>query len=571
MQQRDAAVARAPHRSAAVDWAEFLLQDMYEYVQMGFWTVLPYNAVRSLTPLRLAPAGVVPQHDRRPRPIIHYSFYDTNQLSVPLQPKHAMQFGHTLQRILQRLVYCNSTHGPPLLAKIDLADGYYRVPLTPSVALRLAVVIPSDMPDQPLIAVPLTLPMGWSHSPPFFCAFTETVADIANQAITQPQLRDVHPLFQATQQVPLPTHPQFHNDAIVLGSTDAEPLAYHDVYIDNFITVAQQPLHYHTLNTLLHTIDRVFDGAPHPTCRQAISKSKLEKGDATFATVKRILGWDVDTHKMQLSLPLHRLTALTTLLQTYIQVKRVSKRRWAQLLGVLRSSAPALYGASHLFSILQHAATQRDARRIRITHLLRTVLRDWLLLIKDMHHTLAPLHTLVPTAPTLIATTDALHLGLGGAWTTHHAGTTANYLWRTPVPLTLQANLLTEKHPGGSVTINDLELAASIIGATLASQSSPLPYNHLLLGTDNTAACAWLNKGSTTSTSAPAFLLHQLARLHCALNFTLSALYVPGTSNHIADCCSRLLYLSDTDFLHVQPSRYSPYGSLSPLKKNYSP
>jgi hypothetical protein len=30
---------------------------------------------------------------------------------------------------------------------------------------------------------------------------------------------------------------------------------------------------------------------------------KLEKGDATFATVKRILGWDVDTHKMQLSLP----------------------------------------------------------------------------------------------------------------------------------------------------------------------------------------------------------------------------------------------------------------------------
>ncbi len=55
-----------------------------------------------------------------------------------------MQFGSTLQRLLQRLVYANKLHGPPLITKINLADSYYRVPLNPSAALALAVVIPSN-------------------------------------------------------------------------------------------------------------------------------------------------------------------------------------------------------------------------------------------------------------------------------------------------------------------------------------------------------------------------------------------------------------------------------------------
>ena len=77
---------------------------MFDYINMGYWTVLPYQAVRHLPTLRLAPAGVVPQRERRPRPIIDYSYYGTNAASVPIAPLHAMQFGQTLQRVLQRLV-----------------------------------------------------------------------------------------------------------------------------------------------------------------------------------------------------------------------------------------------------------------------------------------------------------------------------------------------------------------------------------------------------------------------------------------------------------------------------------
>jgi hypothetical protein len=84
-----------------------------------------------------------------------------------------------------------------------------------------------------------------------------------------------------------------------------------------------------------------------------------------------------------------------------------------------------------------------------------------------------------------------------------------------------------------------LELTALLVGAATAAQHTRQPHHTLLMGSDNTAACSWLNKGSTTSTMAPAYLLHQLARLRRALKFNLSAIYVPGISNQITYCCSR--------------------------------
>ncbi len=39
---QDAAIRHGPHPSALHQHASFLLQDMYDYVKMGFWLVLPY-------------------------------------------------------------------------------------------------------------------------------------------------------------------------------------------------------------------------------------------------------------------------------------------------------------------------------------------------------------------------------------------------------------------------------------------------------------------------------------------------------------------------------------------------
>ena len=91
-----------------------------------------------------------------------------------------MQFGHTFQRVLQKVVHANPAFSPVEIIKLDLADGYYRIPVSSSGVQQLGIILPPMMAKQPLIAFPLALPKGWSESLPLFCMFMEMVANITN-------------------------------------------------------------------------------------------------------------------------------------------------------------------------------------------------------------------------------------------------------------------------------------------------------------------------------------------------------------------------------------------------------
>jgi hypothetical protein len=120
--------------------------------------------------------------------------------------------------------------------------------------------------------------MGWSQSPPFFCAYTETIMDMTNDATT---VTNQHPMVQQSQSIALSQPPHFHPQAIVLGTSKQSPLSYTDIYIDDFMVVAQQPNHIPTINKLFHMIDAVFQDVPDSQRCQIISQSKLDKGDGS--------------------------------------------------------------------------------------------------------------------------------------------------------------------------------------------------------------------------------------------------------------------------------------------------
>jgi len=303
---QDAAVARGPHPSASHQHTSFLLEDMFDYVRMGYWLVLPYSAIRGHPQLKIAPSGIVPQHDRRPCLIMDYTFNDVNATSVQCAPHSSMQFGTALQRILQHIAYANKTFGPPLLAKINLADGYYRVPLSAHAALNLAVCLPPDGLDEPMLGIPLSLQMGWALSPPYFCAFTETCADLTN---TQPQVHPNHPHHHAaTPQIATPMQTTFDPTAIFPynPTPPTMSLQYTDVYIDDFMLVAQQPTHQPLMHSLLHHLHSIFADTNDSPRRLIVSQSKVTKDDATLSIHKRLLGWDIDTHHLTIHLPPHR-------------------------------------------------------------------------------------------------------------------------------------------------------------------------------------------------------------------------------------------------------------------------
>jgi hypothetical protein len=308
------------------------------------------------------------------------------------------------------------------------------------------------------------------------------------------------------------------------------------------------------MNIALHTINSMFYDHPDSKRRHAISASKLAKGDATWATKKRLLGWDLDTVSMTIHLPPHRLEHLQTSLQELFHKHRTSLRTWQKLLGNLRSMVPALIGSKYLFSILQTPLQQPQCHRIRITSILRYALCQWLQLATAINHTPAPIRTLVPTAPCAIGALDASAHGMGGFWIPSQLSSTSTpIIWRHPFQPNITSKLISAMSTAGVISINELERAAMIQAYHIALQTMP-PTAHgtFLCATDNTAAHAWVSRGSTTTIQAPAYLLQMLATLARTSHCSFDSVFTAGSTNTLADFCSRSFDIDDATFLaHV--------------------
>ena len=67
------------------------------------------------------------------------------------------------QRVFTTIVHADPRYGPVHLAKIDIADGFYRMWLHLEDIVKLGVAIPTAPGCLPVVAFPLALPMGWAH------------------------------------------------------------------------------------------------------------------------------------------------------------------------------------------------------------------------------------------------------------------------------------------------------------------------------------------------------------------------------------------------------------------------
>ena len=556
---------RGSHPSAKHLFAQFLQDEMLDMASRKYWTVVPYKAVRHLPSLKISPAGVVPQRNRRPRTIIDYTFSGVGPATLQVASPHAMQFGRAFQRVLERIVYANPRFGPVHLLKIDLSDGYYRVPLNARGALHLAVALPSSR-RRPLLAVPTVLPMGWLESPPYFCMATETIADYTNAASPTPRM----PHFQEAKAASLDI-PQFQDTMPrLLPSilTPSTPLQYVDVYIDDFMALAQTyPIATNLRRRLMFNINDVFRANSRPSDfvepvrREPISQKKLDQGDASWKTTGTVLGWLIDTMAGTLRLPPHRLDRLHAILGDLISSACSSVSQWHRLLGELRSMVLALPGCEGLFSQLQ-----AELHRHRRLSSLRTFplsdatlfcLRHWLLLARSLADRPTALVDIVPGPPHYVGACDASSAGMGGVWLpTSLAPFATPFVWRMPFPAAVADALVSSANPTGTINNSQLELLASIAHeAVLCHHPMPHPLT-VLSGSDNTSTVSWLRRASVTTEGPLAPLLLLRARLRRANRLNASVVSVPGVDNVLADFASRSFDLSDDDFLLAFQNRF---------------
>ena len=141
LQRMDDAVKKGCHPTAQKHSA-FIAHEMTEFMESGYWTVLPYSEVRHLPGVRGSPAHMKEELDRKDRFLADHTNWGVNEHTLPLAPKEAMQFGGALYRLCYIIRHADPKYGPVFLAKFDLKDGLYRMHLRPEDALSLTVVLP---------------------------------------------------------------------------------------------------------------------------------------------------------------------------------------------------------------------------------------------------------------------------------------------------------------------------------------------------------------------------------------------------------------------------------------------
>jgi hypothetical protein len=133
---------------------------------------------------------------------------------------------------------------------------------------------------------------------------------------------------------------------------------------------------------------------------------------------KNILGWVVDTIKMTVELPPHRVERLFELLDFVSpRQRRASANKWEKLLGELRWMVLAIPGGRGLFIVFQEALNKwcDNGTIVRLTPVVHSVLKDFRWFTTDMGRRPTGIAELIPARlPATLGAQDDYGIGMDG-------------------------------------------------------------------------------------------------------------------------------------------------------------
>ena len=592
-----AAIDKAAHPSAQSKAAATACRnEALERVKDGCAKLIKWDDIKHNPPtnLKVSPLAAIPHKSREFCMILDLSYnikingiklQSVNETSNKnLAPQHAMfELGNVILRIVWALATADPNI-PFLFTKVDLKDGYWRMCVNANDAWNFAYVLPKLKPSEPTrLVIPDALQMGWSESPPFFCAATETARDVAMKNIQNKASLEPHPL-----------------ESIMLGDANFDflPKTYQnqptefikllEVYIDDFIGVIQaksvEELQQFT-RAVLHAIYNTF---PPPeltgsTMGPPISEKKLTE-EGLWQTCKEILGWTFDGIQRTIELAPQKCKKLRSTILDAVEFGRndpkkyIPLKQFKQLHGKLQFATVALALGKPLMGPLDNAlriARNKNRSRIIISTELRQALMDWRYIIKLIGSRPTFCQELVPTKPVYQGFVDACKWGVGGVW---FSGTEPlqPIVWFQKWPEHIQNRLITDDNPYGDITIAELELMGVFIQWIILEQCTTpdkLHCNSVAIWCDNLPAVAWLYKMRNSSSKWASRILRALAIRLQHFRAALPAIdHLSGLFNIMSDFASREHTTHPNDFLTLFTSTFTPpqgsYWTLCTLNKD---
>ena len=229
----------------------------------------------------------------------------------------------------------------------------------------------------------------------------------------------------------------------------------------------------------------------------------------------------------------------------------------------------ALPGSKGCFSILQEALGNAQYR-IRINKTVRDQLLDFQWMTESLSFRPMHLAEVVLTPPSYFSAMDTAKDGMGGVWFSpllpvkplaicHHKLQQLQHpiLWQVRFSEEIQKQLVSFNKPTGSVTNSDLELSGVIAHKDIIVQAlPPSPHLSTCAFSNNTPVVSWKFKVSTSMCGPAAYLLQSAALHKQHYCYDIKMHYLPGHLNTMADNCSCLWSLSDSQLVSYFNSTY---------------
>jgi hypothetical protein len=465
-----------------------------------------------------------------------------NDTTVRLAPDGPVkELGNVLPRILDFMSTVPAEEHIHF-AKIDLADGYWRMIVDPEERWNFAYVMPS-LPGEPIrLVIPSALQMGWNESPAYFCATTETARDVAQSWIDDSLPLPVHPMEPLAK----PTVPARRQTS--KGPRHQMSAVYVDDFLGACVEDASGTFLQTTARATLHAIHSVFPSPAAtgtPDAKDPISEKKMLKGDGRWDTKKEVLGYLLDGVARTVQLPPDRAADLLKEIASILRKQRVPLKRFRSIAGRLQHAARILPAARAFFTPINNALRGLPSFvGLSRTGEVRHALIDIAAVIRDLAHRPTHVSELVQGSLAHTGYCDASAFGAGGVWFGGDQDMDP-IVWRVEWPPDITTAVVSDKNPSGAITNSDLEMAGVLLHeAVLESHLGPAMKGvQIAIGCDNSPAVAWTTRMASRSTSPIAFrLLKGLAmRQRCTRSAPPAIFHVAGVKNTLADVASRSL------------------------------
>lgn len=544
-------LARGNHPSALED-TEKVSKLLTKEVTHGFSLPIPKEKVPTIRRAMVQPCGLVSQFSLQADGSRELKQRLTHDLSYSMTKPNAsinsrvemdrypeMVYGWCLIRIIHFIVSlrCDFPTDRILISKFDYSDAYRRVSHSASAAAQSILTLGETG------FISLRLTFGGSPNPPTFCAFSETLTDVANELsltsfdpkeFSSPTVQASHTRTKIVYGDDIPLAKGIRPAVRVPTSLNSRK----DCFIDDIISVfLDRPdvilRECHIVPLAVHVLSRPHAGDDlEPLRRRALlAKPKLE-AEGRPCEVQVVLGWEIDSRRLELRLPFDKFTAWSQDLEETIAKGGATTKALESLIGRLNHASYVIPLSRHFLNDLRDRISAKGRRSKQTLRLSSDEINDlilWKSFLKKARSGLS-LNLLTIRSPTHLAWSDSCPYGLGGY-------TLRGVAWRIKIK---------QDSPiyGEDAANNVLEFLGNAISLLLLMrEAKSCDFPCLLALGDNTSGIGWIFKTGRIGRSSiyyrPAkFIARRIATEAIENDAQICAQHIKGCHNDVSDILS---------------------------------